>query len=493
MTVYRLLLAFMVLFAALGTELRASAAEPTRKPFAAWAAECTAGDDGYCTAGTRIKAPNLSYRFQLRVSRAAGQADFEIALLTGREHPAPGTTITVNVDSKSSLSLTPEHGYRRAGRSHSYVVSSEAAPALLEQMRTGRRVQFRYTDAGGQDVVAEFPLAGFAGALGFMRKMQPAVREPRETAQLREEPTRVAAAPRAEPAAQPQPEVAATTPAETPKTTPTQPSKATVATAAPSRGRKRGARSIRQFSCRGNEPFWSFSVDNNTAHFTTLTDSGQRDLAELTGKLSVTGDGPTPVIDWRGKSDWGASFRAVITEQQCKDSMADAEGQTEFDYRVELTLPGGKRARGCCSEGLEPVAKAEPLDLTQFPVANLSAKPETDWSRFLLDLLPAIQACLSRTPEPDAIATKAWPMSRGMVGVRTRNRSGGWFECAADSEGRRIERFAPLPPGSQRAPNEDRAVFSPSDQAPPPGNCYNHERVMDGMGDFRGWLSTNRC
>ena len=76
--------------------------------------------------------------------------------------------------------------------------------------------------------------------------------------------------------------------------------------------------------------------------------------------------------------------------------------------------------------------------------------PETDWSRYLFDLLPAIQACIDKTPEPDPYATKAWPMNHGMVGVRTRNGQGGWFECVAEANGKSIDRFVPLPPARRR-------------------------------------------
>jgi hypothetical protein len=268
-----------------------------------------------------------------------------------------------------------------------------------------------------------------------------------------------------------------------------------VASAAPLPSRKRGAKSFRQFSCRGGEPSWTLTVDNESARYAPLSDSGEPDLVELAGKLKVTGEGPTPVIDWRGKSDWGAVYRAVITEEKCAGGIAQDEGDTELDFRVQVSLPGGKTVRGCCKTGLDPIepAQALPTDTTRFPIADLASKPEHDWSRHLGELLPGIQACLDRTPEPAPYATKAWPMNRGAVGVRTRNRGGGWFECVAAAEGLRVDRFDPLPSGSQRAPNEDRVIFTPPDLPPPSGDCYRHERVMNGMGDFQGWLSTNQC
>jgi hypothetical protein len=269
-------------------------------------------------------------------------------------------------------------------------------------------------------------------------------------------------------------------------------------TAAPSASRKRGAKSIRQFSCVGGDPFWTLVIDGDNARYASLTDSGQRDTVELAGKLNVTGDGPTPVIDWRGKSDWGGGFRAVVSQEQCQAAVKAEGQQPPFEYRAQVSLPGRKTVRGCCYAGLPPaataaVAEAAPTDTTQFPVADLSNRPETDWSRYLFDLLPAIQACIDKTPEPEPYATKAWPMNSGTVGVRTRNAQGGWFECVADANGKSVDRFVPLPSAAPPAPNEDRVVFSPPDHPPISGNCYTHERVMDGMGDFMGWLSTNGC
>jgi uncharacterized membrane protein len=491
----------------------------TRRASGAWTVLCSEGAIGYCSASNRIKAIGGSpYRFQLNVSRGRPGADFEIALLTGSEHPGDGAAIAAQVDNRKALMLTSGEGYRRAGRSHTYVIAANETEGLLAQMRSGQRVVFRYEDAKGRPVAAAFSLGGMANALVFMDKMQPAPRSPA---------TKVAATPPAKPApveeARPVPPIQEAKPAPAPRPTPIEApapgqtaeaapipaaakqvapaprrkpapvQKQAAVTAAPTLSRKRGAKSIRQFSCRGNEPFWTIVIDNDSARYSAPADAGQPDAVELKGKLSVTGDGPTPVIDWRGKSDWGGSFRAVITEQLCRDSMSDSEGQTQFEYRARVTLPGGKTVEGCCNAGLPPAEAATPTDTTQYPVADVRARPDTDWSRHLFELLPAIQACIDKTPEPHPYATKAWPMNHGMVGVRTRNRGGGWFECVAEGTGKSVDRFVPLPSTAPPAPNEDLVVFSPPDQSPPEGNCLKHERVMDGMGDFMGWLSTNAC
>jgi invasion protein IalB len=602
----RVLLAF-----ALALILLPTVHAQTRKTVGPWGVVCSGGATGYCSASNRIKSVSGPYRFQLNVSRERPGAALELALLTGYQHPRDGSPITVQVDAGKPLRLETGTGYRRAGRSNTFVVAAEETERLVQQMRTGQRVRFRFEDAKGAAVDAAFSLSGLSGAMAFMDKMQPAprVRAPAASAQAAAEqpapadlkpapapatspperaPARgttpapvekpavpaspVAAAPAERqvtpapvpaPAATPSPREAAPTPAVAPtpakeaapapptpvapparttasttpataapatgqsgrataaapapaapaKPVPASPPAAEVAAVpaqkpaaqasgkparaqqqaavntAPSASRKRGAKSIRQFSCIGNGPLWTLVIDGDSARYAALTDAGQRDTIELAGKLNVTGDGPTPVIDWRGKSDWGGSFRAQVSEEACRD------GTSDFEYKVQVSLPGRKTVRGCCNAGLPPapVVAAAPTDTTQFPVADLRNRPETDWSRYLFDLLPAIQACIDKTPEPEPYATKAWPMSQGMVGVRTRNSQGGWFECVADANGRSVERFVPLPSGAPPAPNEDRVVFSPPDHPPVGGSCYKHERVLDGLGDFMGWLSTNGC
>jgi uncharacterized membrane protein len=188
------------------------------------------------------------------------------------------------------------------------------------------------------------------------------------------------------------------------------------------------AKLIRQFTCRASEPFWNLSVDNSNARFVSLSGSGEPQAVVLVGKLGITGEGRTPDVDWRGKSDTGASYRALINETQCVDSAADKDAQTQYDYRVQITMPGGKVLRGCCNAGLDTEGPQPAAAVDDLPVADLKSKASDDWTRLLPDLLPGMQACLDKTPGPSAYVTKAWPMNRGMVGTRTRNRDGGWFE-----------------------------------------------------------------
>jgi uncharacterized membrane protein len=414
------------------------------------------------------------------------------------------------------------------------VANADEVTNLLETMRTGKRVEWRYRSTRGKPVAVSFPLAGFAPALAVVdprpaRRAQPkpdtqsaAPKNARSTAvndrstvandvsaaasdpvTAASDPAAAAVATRAEPEASTAvvPEAApaaATMPVAPPSSAPlaqAKPkpaSKPRSASGPPPAGRKR-VKAVRQFSCRGAEPSWNLTIDNNRARLELLLDAEPAVIA-LSGRLGVTGEGRTPDVDWRGKSADGRAYRALIQQQSCTDSMSDAEGETAFDYRVQLTVPGGRELEGCCDAGLEPrvVARAQP-DPAQAPVAALDEKSPVDWSRMLMELLPAIDACLTKTPGTAPYVTKAWSMNDGMVGVRTRNTTVGWFECVAQSDGKAVDRFGPVESNAAPVPGEETVLYTPAAHAPPSGNCFTHERVMDAGGSQIGWLSTNAC
>jgi heat shock protein HslJ len=121
-----------------------------------------------------------------------------------------------------------------------------------------------------------------------------------------------------------------------------------------------------------------------------------------------------------------------------------------------------------------------------------SAKPESDWSRLISDLLPAIQACLAQPAVPVERVLKAWPMNEGMVGVRLRSPDGHRFDCIAPHTGGPAERLNGLMPEDSKMPGEGDPVFFPKRQSPPPVRVELLERVIDGTGVVQGWLSYAR-
>ena len=240
---------------------------------------------------------------------------------------------------------------------------------------------------------------------------------------------------------------------------------------------------------RGNERFWQLRIDGARGLYKPL-DGAAIELAGSTASLDYL---PRPVLVWRARAaPLEGDVVAWITEEPCSDTMSDREGSTAFSHRILISMPGGEVLVGCCRSGLHATAGAA-LEPDLLPVANLAAKAPDDWSRLLLDLLPAIEACLAATPGVMPRVTKAWPMSRGVVGVRTRDDGGGSFARVAPAAGGALERLERVPPGSPRLPGEGAVVFSPAPQAPPAGTCFRHERVGRPDGGLLGLLSYDTC
>lgn len=126
------------------------------------------------------------------------------------------------------------------------------------------------------------------------------------------------------------------------------------------------------------------------------------------------------------------------------------------------------------------------------PAPATSAKPESDWSRLIGDLLPAIQACLTQPAVPVERVLNAWPMNQGLVGVRLRSPDGHRFDCIAPQAGGAAERLNGLMPEDSKMPGEGDPVFFPKRQSPPPVRVELLERVVDGAGAVQGWLSYAR-
>jgi len=519
-TVRKLIVALIALLSTPASVLAAAA--EVRNSSGTWVTVCRPGG-GYCTASARLPAhgTGANYEYLLRVSRATPEAIPEIAILIAESRPRADAPITVQVDREAPLELAAGSGYRALALGGTYILDATAAAVLLDQLRKGKQVEFRYETRDTKPVAKTFSLAGFTGALAFLERTQgsalpvtpvkvasapapiapaqitpaaPPVVAPTETAPVAID------TPPAKPETPPTPSSAESLPNPVPLPPPPEPKKPTAAATRTAQspplipGRRRVAKLIRQFTCRASDPFWNLSIDNSNARLVSLSGSGEPQAVVLAGKLGVTGEGRTPDVDWRGRSDTGASYRALINETRCVDSAADKDAQTQYDYRVQITMPGGKTLRGCCNAGLdtEGPQPAAGVD-NSLPVADLNSKAADDWTRLLLDLLPAMQACLDKTPGPSAYVTKAWPMNRGMVGTRTRNRDGGWFECTATSDGQSVEHIEMLPKAAAPLPGEQSAIFTSSAQTPPSGNCYRTERVQDAAGKSVGWLSSNGC
>ena len=111
-----------------------------------------------------------------------------------------------------------------------------------------------------------------------------------------------------------------------------------------------------------------------------------------------------------------------------------------------------------------------------------------DWSEHLEEWLPAIDACLARTPTGPAVALRL--VSPG-PGVRTRGGGRRW-DCVSRADGAAVERFDAVP-APEKHPAEASPLFSRTPAEPPNGSCYDNERATSQDGRFLGWLSYDVC
>jgi uncharacterized membrane protein len=253
---------------------------------------------------------------------------------------------------------------------------------------------------------------------------------------------------------------------------------------------------VSRFECRGNEPFWQLKINGDVAEYSRFTGTPETKAQTLSGKLKSLDYLRPSLSVWRGRStDASGDVVAFIENKQCLDTMSDQEGQSKFDYTVRISMPDGEVLLGCCNARTDAdhAEKYGNQGLQALPVADVTTLSADLWPRYLFDMLPAIRACLDRTPGTSKWVTKAWPMNKGMVGVRTGNPHGGKWGCIAEQESGDVDIFKSLPPNVVRLPGEGMIIFTPLDQKPPEGECFEHERVLDNEGKLVGWLSYNTC
>jgi uncharacterized membrane protein len=242
--------------------------------------------------------------------------------------------------------------------------------------------------------------------------------------------------------------------------------------------------------CRGNEPFWNLEIDGQRAHYTRLGETPR----ELSGAPDALDYLHPPEMVWRGRgADMAADVVVFVAERTCRDTMSDGEGRSVFSHQVRVSMPDGAVLVGCCALAAVPSREDETASGADVTLAALSKHPVDDWTRFLADMLPAIRTCLDATPGPAPRVTDAWPMNHGMIGMRSRNGDGGWFQCIAPMVGGGVDRFEPVAEGSTRVPGEGEVLFTAPAEGPLAGGCYQHERVVDEQGEVIGWLAHDVC
>lgn len=498
-----------------------------------WTTNCSAS---HCTASTKVgtNEPGVPYAYQLRVSRYLDDK-IELVLLTGSRRPANDAAIRMHVDDKALTQLTPGTGYRRVGASNTFVIAQ--ADPLLQAMRQGKQLRLSFRTTSGAEETAALSLQGMDGALSAIgvsggktttatpsatQAATPPANSPTSAAAARNATGNATAAPKT--AAKRAPSIAAanaplpapaapdTAPTASPPDThtarqadnaelpaavldvaPSAPASPSASASSSAAEPTSPASVPRQFACQGNEPFWNLVIDGDTARYVSLAGGGEPAPVLLSGRLHATAGSAGAIYGWRGRAANGNAYGVLIERRSCRDDMSGEDGGPASAYSATLAVPGRDTLHGCCNVGLTRTRGAEVTGEASVRLSALRTRSPDDWSRHLSDLLPAIDACLERTPGGGAYVTKAWPMNRGLVGVRTRNASVGWFECVAHREGRNVERFAPVDNKAEHVPDEEKVLFVPPSVARMEGACFRHERVVDEADRPYGWLTTNNC
>jgi uncharacterized membrane protein len=227
----------------------------------------------------------------------------------------------------------------------------------------------------------------------------------------------------------------------------------------------------RAFLCRGNEPFWALDI---TTHSAVLKTPDAEAL--LSGELKA---GETGAYAFRGAVDEapGEQVAVLMSPGQCFDTMADGPA---MPFVALASLPGGVEASGCCT-----VERG--LDLAQAPDFDAAAKPDNDWSRHLPALAVAIERCVMDGGVATDVVTVAWPMNRGLAGVRVRDLGGDRFDCLVDLGDHRIESVSPVD-AQDRLPLEGNPLLRPAGETAPILACGRAERVLREDGSLMGHL-----
>lgn len=209
------------------------------------------------------------------------------------------------------------------------------------------------------------------------------------------------------------------------------------------------------FTGGGMEPFWAARIDK--------------------GKLTLDRPETDPVTIQIGalkprngvaKIEKG-KLTLIVSAQPCTDPSG-----LEQAYRM-LLVYAGDAYEGCARVGEPPKDK--------------------DWSAFLGDYLPAIDACLAKARERnvDARVTLAYPRTRGYAGVRLSGADGRW-ECGAKTDGSEVKFFDPI--GEEDVlPGEWSPLFTRAPAVAPQGACNRNVEAKGADGAALGWLTYESC
>ena len=241
---------------------------------------------------------------------------------------------------------------------------------------------------------------------------------------------------------------------------------------------------VQSLACLGEEPFWRLDANRNTGTYSVLAAKGKREVVFRGSLQSLSFLSPSVMV-WRGDSTHlpRETLVATLREEACRSTMAEGPPKT---HRVILSLKAGEAITGCC-------AVRAAYDARTAPAATFAAKSPDDWARFLPDLLPAMNLCLTRSGGRAKWIARAAPASQKAASVRIVEADGQALDCTADLTGRGVTTIARVPAAAPTLPGAGNPLFYPVRDQAPMVSCGRLERVLGKNNAVQGYLHYDPC
>jgi hypothetical protein len=229
---------------------------------------------------------------------------------------------------------------------------------------------------------------------------------------------------------------------------------------------------VQGLDCRGDEAGgWRLDAGRQTAQLTTQTPR-RREIV-FRGSLQALGFVTPATVVWRGDSTHLPRETLVLTARE--------EACSGGTYRAVMSIRPGEAANGCC-------AVRAGYDARIAPVANIAGKPASEWTRTLVDVLPAINACVAREGVKLKAVAGVAGSTQGPVRVRVLETGGGAIDCTVDAGGRGTPAISAASGDVPSGP-----LFYPPREPPPIVACGRLERVQTPRGSLAGYLHYDPC
>jgi hypothetical protein len=155
----------------------------------------------------------------------------------------------------------------------------------------------------------------------------------------------------------------------------------------------------------------------------------------------------------------------------------------ELPYSAQV-LFDGLVYRGCAKSGVSDARRAS-------------------WASVIVELMPAIDACLARASSKPARVTIASQLDEASVSVRLRERDGGRAECTVAFDGSRVSEYGPVSDLDRRSGEGDPEFVRAPTAQPGEQNCRAVEPVTrllraanengPELTETLGWLVRRTC